>query len=112
MTTTRFLDLDPIRTPLGTFRLGGTDYLVWPLRLYQLINIAQLSTTSERSLSSLLDELCETIPECPRETLERMDIAQLNALSAWIQEGGSPEEAQKNGKMPVDEVALPASTSP
>ena len=47
-----------------------------------------------------MTELADTIPDCPRGVLEAMDIAQLNALSTWIQSGGQ-DETEKNSAPPA-----------
>ncbi len=105
----RFLDLDPVRQPVGTFRLEGVDYVVWPLRIKQIINLSAQSDDQQRNLATMVSELQETIPDCPREVLERMDINQLTTLSQWIQEGGSAD-AEKNSTppAPVEPAAAPA----
>ena len=101
----RFLDLDEVRKPLGTFRLGGAEYTVWPLRIRQIINMAaQDQSTPDTALERLVTELHDTIPDCPRTELEAMDVAQLNALSAWIQTGGQAD-AEKNSAPPADQAA-------
>lgn len=99
----RFLDLDEVRKPLGTFRLVGAEYTVWPLRIRQIINMAVQEQNPEGGLQRLINELHETIPDCPRDALEAMDIVQLNALSAWIQ-GAGQADAEKNSAPPTDQA--------
>ena len=101
----KFLDLDTVRKPVGTFKLDGVEYTVWPMKLRQIINIAAAQDGKERTFTDLLDELNETIPECPRAALEQMDIAQLNALSTWVQNGGT-EDAEKNSPPPTPPAAM------
>ena len=95
---TKYLDLDTIRQPIGEFKLGGKKYKVWPLKIRQLINMQATPTTGipANDIVALVDTLQDTIPDCPRELLEALDMNQLNALTAWVNSGGQAD-AEKNG---------------
>jgi len=93
----KYLDLDTVRQPIGEFRLAGKKYKVWPLKIRQLLNAQASAPTDagETELSRLLDTLQDTVPDCPREVLESLDLAQLNALTTWVNTQGT-EDASKN----------------
>ena len=95
---TKYLDLDPIRQPIGEFKLGGKKYKVWPLKIRQLINMQAAPTTGipAQDMVALVDTLHETVPDCPRELLENLDMNQLNVLTAWVNTNGQ-DNAEKNG---------------
>ena len=95
---TKYLDLDHVRQPIGEFRLSGKKYKVWPLKIRQLINMQATPTTGipGSDLVALVDTLADTIPDCPRELLETLDMNQLNALTAWVNSNGQ-DNAEKNG---------------
>ena len=95
---TRYLDLDTIRQPIGEFKLAGKKYKVWPLKIRQLINMQATPTTGipGSDIAALVDTLQDTIPDCPRELLEALDMNQLNALTAWVNSNGQVD-AEKNG---------------
>ena len=118
MAGTKFLDLDIVRKPVGEFKLEGKRYKVWPLRIRQIINVqtpADGVPNQQQDLVALIDMLAETVPDCPRDKLEALDVTQLNALTAWVQNAGS-EDAEKNSPAPSSNgavtTAAPALTSP
>lgn len=93
----KFLDLDVVRKPIGEFTLAGITYPVWPLTIAQIINLSAepdpgATVSQQDQLHRLVQGLKEAIPECPEEALLAMDMVQFNALSAWIQRNGEPEE--------------------
>lgn len=96
----RFLDLDPIRQAIGTFQFEGVTYTVWPMRLQQLINLQAHQVQGDQAdIRTMLAIVHDTIPDCPPEVLERLDVPQLNALTAWSQQTGE-DAAAKNSEAP------------
>lgn len=90
----RLLNLDTVRQPLGQFTINGQTYTVWPMKVYQIIDL-QAAPDDGNVLERLIETIQVCVPDCPADLLRHLDMPQLNALSAWIQSAG-PEEAEKN----------------
>lgn len=99
----KLLDLDAIHKPLGTFKIKGVKYDVFPMSIKGMVNLTVLTqldedATDEQQAESLwkaIDVMQEIFPTCPREVLDSLTLPQLNALIEFANSLGE-EELEKN----------------
>jgi hypothetical protein len=117
----KFLDLDPVKQPVGRVRLHGVEHDVWPLKVGTVINLS-LPAAPEDNGSGLGSQLDQTIgivqqliPTVTRDALCELTLEQLNTLLAWARDatyGGAEKNSETPTEPPPTLAASTPSTSP
>jgi hypothetical protein len=104
---TKFLDLDSLRKPMGTFKFGEVEYDVYPMSVENLINLAAMPENMDETdtaamsthIHQALDMLAEVVPQCPKEQFRKLTLPQIYAIIEWVNTLGE-ESVTKNSAPP------------
>lgn len=114
---TRFLDLDPVRQPVGEVRIDGQTYQVWPITLGTVINLSapgpadDNGTSFGQQMEQSMGVLRELIPDLAEATLRGLPLEAFNRLLAWARETAFGA-VEKNSEPPVANPIPPVAETP